>query len=314
MDSIKETLAWLAANPPLNDLVRRFPSEWERSHRDALAQAKRPDAPPLAQRLARAVDEERAGLRRLHARPGNTREASIALSRVVEHRMFRLAMKEVAVAAASGGSVTPPRLRWWEGALLQPLLFRRGLIRKPVSLRGFRWLWPMIRRRRSVMPMLMTRGIYCFYSDALIRALAALIGDRPCLEIAAGDGALTTFLAEAGVTIRATDSHAWTHAVTYPATVEKLSAQDALTAHRPRAVICSWPPPGNDFERHVFRTPSVDLYIVLGSRHSHATGDRAVYADPPGFIGRVDDALSRLILPPELDGEVCVFRRATSAT
>jgi PAS domain S-box-containing protein len=33
---------------------------------------------------------------------------------------------------------------------------------------------------------------------------------------------------------------------------------------------CSWPPPGNTFEKAVFETPSVERYVVIGSRHRFA--------------------------------------------
>ena len=48
------------------------------------------------------------------------------------------------------------------------------------------------------MPLVQPQGIYCFFSGAFVRELAKLIGDRPALEIAAGDGTLSRFLAARG--------------------------------------------------------------------------------------------------------------------
>jgi hypothetical protein len=74
-------------------------------------------------------------------------------------------------------------------------------------------------------------------------------------------------------------------------------------------VICSWPPAGNDFEREVFRTATVALYVVVGSRHRFATGNWAAYEEQAEFDFAEDPELGRLVLPPELDAAVYVFRR-----
>jgi 2-polyprenyl-3-methyl-5-hydroxy-6-metoxy-1,4-benzoquinol methylase len=47
------------------------------------------------------------------------------------------------------------------------------------------------------------------YSRRLVEELSALIGERECLEIAAGDGTLARFLEAEGVRITATDDHSW---------------------------------------------------------------------------------------------------------
>jgi hypothetical protein len=190
------------------------------------------------------------------------------------------------------------------------LLFARGLERKPVSLTRFRLLWPLIWQRRRVLPLVQPKGIYCFYSGALIAALAARIGERPCLEIGAGDGTLSRFLTARGVDVTATDDHSWSHAISYPDSVIRQDAREALRRRHPQVVICSWPPAVNDFERHVFRTESVELYLVIGSRHEFAAGDWDAYRAQEAFELRRAPELSRLVLPPELDPEVYVFERA----
>jgi hypothetical protein len=142
-----------------------------------------------------------------------------------------------------------------------------------------------------------------------VTALAAEIGPRRCLEIAAGDGTLTGFLRGAGTDVRATDDHSWTRAITFPEEVERLDARAALERHRPQAVVCSFPPPGNDFERQVFRTPSVERYLVITSAHRFAAGDWEAYEQQTAFEATSDPALARLVLPPEVDPAVLVFRR-----
>jgi hypothetical protein len=136
-----------------------------------------------------------------------------------------------------------------------------------------------------------------------------MIGARSCLEIAAGDGTLSRFLSETGVKITATDDYSWQHAVTYPETVIRKGAQEALGVYNPEVVICSWPPAGNSFEKQVFRTRGVQLYIVIGSRHHYAAGNWGEYKNQTMFTFSEEETLSRLVLPPELDGAVFVFKR-----
>jgi hypothetical protein len=240
---------------------------------------------------------------------GNPEVLATALPRLAAARMARLAVERTLLAAATGQASGTARLGRWSGTLIQMLLFGRGLTRRPVPMRAFRAVWPLVTQRRLLMPLVQPRGIYCFYSLELVKALAALVGDRPAVEIAAGDGTLSRFLAARGVAVKATDDQSWGHAVTYPADVERLDAAEALRRHRPRAVLCSFPPPGNPFERRVFSTPSVELYLVVTTRHRFAAGDWAAYQGQQAFEWSIDEALSALVLPPELDPAVLVFRR-----
>jgi hypothetical protein len=91
-----------------------------------------------------------------------------------------------------------------------------------------------------------------------------------------------------------------------------VAAQDARTAlrtHEPEVVLCSWPPAGNTFEQHVFTTPSVQCYIVIGSRHETSSGNWAAYRAQRDFGFVIDEDLSRLVLPPEVEQAVVVFTR-----
>lgn len=128
--------------------------------------------------------------------------------------------------------------------------------------------------------------------------MADLIGDRRCLEIAAGDGTLSRFLSQRGVDIVATDDHSWSDTISFPTEVRKLDARRALEEIEAEVVLCSWPPAGNTFERHVFTTPHVNTYVVIGSGSEVSTGDWVTYAQQSGFSMRRDAKLSRRVLPP----------------
>lgn len=304
-----KTLQWLKTNPSLDALCARYPEEWAGVQQDIAAIVERGRA-----------EELKAYLERLsaHAAPAKPASGSLqkkreaALSQFIRSRMAHESVKKLCLATlAADTGVTKGKLRFnlLNGYIAQKLLFSRGLERKPVSLFWFRLFWPLVWQKKRLMPLVQPRGIYCFYSRALIEALASMIAARSCLEIGAGDGTLTRFLKNQGVQLSATDSHGWENTVEYPAWVVKLDAREALAAYAPEVVICSWPPSQNDFERDVFNTPSVQLYIVIGSRHQFAFGNWKDYKQQSAFDLEEDKKLSALVLPPELGSAVYVFRR-----
>ena len=298
-------LAWLKTNPSLDELSARYPEDWAAVQQDISSIVERGIAEELKTYLERlSVPVSASGQRQqnLQAR----------LSQYVRSRMAHESVKNLSLSAlAADTGVKKGKLRFnlFNGFIAQKLLFARELERKPVSLFWFRLLWPLLWQRKRLMPLVQPRGIYCFYSRELISRLAAMIGARSCLEIGAGDGTLTRFLNEQGVQITATDNHGWTQAVKYPKWVIKLDGREALATYAPEVVICSWPPAQNDFEREVFATPSVQLYIVIGSRHHFAFGDWKAYTQHSTFVLEEDVRLSAMLLPPELESVVYVFRR-----
>jgi hypothetical protein len=293
----------------LDELMARYPAEWA-AIGEALVEATSSGSPAALQALVTRTREAAAPFRaRIGKSHANPEVVATALPRLASARLARLAVERTLFAAATGRSGGPVRFGLWSGLLVQRLFFSRGLVRRPVPMAAFRWIWPLVGQRRLLMPLVQPRGIYCFYSRELVRAIAGLIGGRPALEIAAGDGTLSRFLAAEGVAIAATDDQSWRHAVAYPAEVARLDAVAALARHAPRAVVCSFPPPGNGFERRVFTTPSVERYVVVTTRHRFAAGDWTAYQAQAGFEWAEDAALSRLVLPPELDPAVLVFRR-----
>ena len=63
----------------------------------------------------------------------------------------------------------------------------------------------------------------------------------------------------------------------------------------------------------MFTTDSVQLYIVITSRHAFAAGDWDAYRRQSTFSVTEAPELSALVLPPELDCTVIVFRRLSEA-
>jgi len=112
-----------------------------------------------------------------------------------------------------------------------------------------------------------------------------------------------------GVTLTAVDDASWSHVVTVPADVERRDAVAALAFHRPQVVLCAFPPPDNSFERRVFRTPSVELYIVITTKVRGAAGDWRAWQEQDTFDVEDNTDLARFVLPPEIEPRVLLFRR-----
>jgi hypothetical protein len=297
----------------LESLIENFPEEWQAIGQE-LVQAtatKRPEALEAFVRSAKEAARPYEG--RVENSGKNPQVLAVAMPFLVRKRMALLAAQRALQAAAMGASPGRRRFGLWSGFLVQRLFFSRGLVRKPVSMRRFRRLWPLVTQKRLLMPLVQPRGMYAFYSQELVAALARLIDGRPALEIAAGDGCLSGFLQAAGVNVRATDDHSWTQNIRYPDSVEKLDAATALKQHQPKVVLCSYPPPKNTFEQCVFRTDSVELYIVITTKHRFAAGDWQTYESQRTFAMTTDGELSRLILPPEIDPLLILFTRNSAA-
>lgn len=305
----EKMMKWLQSKPSLDELGAEFP-ELRETVRQELAEIVAEGASTgLPAYLKKMSQAERVLEKKYHGSRGDKKIAIALMQMVVRTRMAHLAVKQHLVAEATGIEKGKVRFNLLNGYLAQKLLFNDGLERKPVSLFWFRLLWPLLWQRRLLMPLVQPEGIYCFYSRQLIDSLAELVGNRSCLEIAAGDGTLTRFLSGRGITITATDDYSWKHAVKYPGAVIKQDAREALREYAPEVVLCSWPPAGNTFEQQVFRSKSVQMYIVIGSRHTFAAGNWSDYRSQLAFDLEMDEKLSGLVLPPELDAAVYIFRR-----
>jgi hypothetical protein len=292
----------------LDELMARYPETW-RAVGGELVERVKGGAPGIEAFVRQAAGRAAPWRARVARSRANPDVVASALPRIAAARMAELAAQRVLQSAAAGAAEGTVRFGLWTGWLVQRLLFARGLDRKPASLRAFRLLWPLAAQRRLLMPLVQPRGIWCFYTGELVRELAQLIRGRSALEIGAGDGTLARFLAEAGVAIRATDDQSWPRKGGYPEAVERLDAEAAVARYRPQVVLCSFPPPNNRFERRVLRAPSVELYVAIASRHRFAAGDWSAYEETAIYRGGVDDRLSEMVLPPEIDPAVVVLQR-----
>ena len=300
-----DPFAWLRSDPTLDELRAAYPQHWQAVQRDVA-------------RLTATGDDMvasylRGALSPAPRDPGRMRPRRVVLAEEIRRRMIVEALRQANLAAETGVQAGTIRFNRLNGRIAQRVFFARGLERRPVSMTAYRTTWPLLWQRRLLMPLVRPQGIYCFYSSAFVDRLTALIAGRRCLEIAAGDGTLSRFLRERGVDVIATDDYSWSHVVNYPEDVLRQQAARALRIHAPQVVVCSWPPPGNTFERHVFSTASVELYVVIGSRTEREAGDWPTYRQQTDFEMRTKPRLSRLVLPAGAN-TVTIFSRRTAAS
>lgn len=194
--------------------------------------------------------------------------------------------------------------------LAHKLFFNRHSARRCPRLWLAMGVWRGIKNKGAIANLLQENGIYCVYTREFVSGLARLL--KPyvrILEVAAGDGALSSELGHVGIKVHATDNKSWDKNIRHPDWVEDRDASSALKMDAPQAVLCSWPPSGNAFEKEIFATPTVELYIAIVSRHEYAAGNFAAYKEQENFSMKEDDDLGAVLFPPEAQHRVLIFRR-----
>lgn len=304
-----EEIDWLNSNPTFEALIEKYPSIWAKVGREIIDTANTGQSHRLNDSALKAKSDAMLWRNRIVKSRMNPNVTKQAISHIVKSRMLILTLDKGYLAAAAGRTSGKVRFSLWDGMIIQKLLFSKDFVRKPVSIKCFNFWWRVVLQKKLLMPMLQDKGIYCFYSSDLIAELGMLIARRSCVEIAAGDGTLSRFLNGAGYKTRATDDFSWNFAIDYPEAVENLKAKQALVKYNPKVVICSWAPPDNSFERQVFNSKSVELYIAIGSRHRFVSGNWEDYEKQKSFSWKIDEHLSSLVIPPSAGNAVLVFRR-----
>ncbi len=307
----KDEYIWVCHKASLQELMDRYPQDWQCVGPELINALKNSNGPEFTDSCTQKRLTQETWKNRVEKSRHNPKVIESAMPQLIRNRMFLLAAG-LCYQTAAIGSTGKVRLNRINGYIIQKLLFERHLTRKPASLKCFNFWWRFITQKRILMPLVQTKGIYCFYSRELTWEFCRFIGNRTCLEIGAGDGTLTGFLTKQGISARATDDYSWSHRIEYPDAVEKLGAKQALAKYEPQVVICSWPPPGNSFERHVFNTRSVESYIVIGSRFRFASGNWTSYEEQTRFEWGIDRKLSLMVIPPELESAVLLFNRKSA--
>jgi hypothetical protein len=291
----------------LETIASAFPREWSLVQDATAAIVKQDRSDLVSEHLVKAQTTISDWNRKLKA---STRPHTLlpqAVPQMATARLTLFALESLyrrALARQDGRAPT-----FFDRLISQTLFFDRKRQRRSPSRLLFKCLWPLVRGKAAISTTIQGMGIYCVFTREFARELKRLICDRACVEVGAGDGTLTLLLEAFGVSVHATDNYSWEKRIRYPDWVEKYTAEQALERYAPEVVLCSWPPPGNQFEKHIFATESVKMYIAIVSRHRYAAGNWLTYRSQKGFAWQSEPELTRLLVPQEWDHEVLVFRR-----
>ncbi len=300
---------WIQKEATINELIDKYPQEWEVVHSELSNIYANGDINSLQKHIKKESIQSFVSISSISGGNINHKSWQATLSKAIRARMLTLAVKNHLLKTSTGVSHGKIKFNYFNGFLAQKLLFSHDLKRKPVSNIWFHIVWPCLWQKRFLMPLVQPKGIYCFYSKQLIHELAKVMRGKSCIEVAAGDGLLSEFLIGSGVDIKATDNYSWEHAIEYPESVFKMDAYSALKKFKPEVVVCSWPPANNSFEKNIFDSGSVNLYILIGSRHKFSSGNWIDYLTQKNFSMEEKSNLSALVFPPELDPVVYFFKR-----
>ena len=271
----------------LQELAEHSPRSWDKVQKQVcqvLASRDHKKIADFALDAKKRADHWRLKIRKSHQNP---RVVKGALPHLVESRLSHLALNQYvdAVVKKHGGGAKQEGVRRSLkpslGFIFQKYLNNGRVHHQPFNLKS-KYLWRFVRDKESLLGKAYREGVYCIFTKQLVEALTGLIEGRPTLEIAAGDGALTKFL-EKDCQIQGTDDLSWQDKVSYGSWVEPLGAKPALEKYQPEVVICAFPPAPNTFEKEVFKTDSVQVYIVIGSRYEYAAGDSKSYKQQTKF-------------------------------
>ncbi len=290
--------------------MHKYPEHWD-GVKDQISNALKADRPEIVSELLVKADAiARNWHSRAEAGSQSNKSRTEALPHLVKSRMIHLAIKKVLDRSLKLDDKSVVQSAF--DKMLCNFLFYvpYGQHQAPNSL-AVKALWPLVRNKTAAVARAKKLGFYCLYTDRFIKLVKNLSQNQNVLEIAAGSGVLTLLLQKAGVECKATDDLSWGHAVRFGRHVEDLEAAKAIKKYVPKVVLCSWPPPDNSFEQSVFLSPSVETYIVVGSRHHFATGARADYLKQNSFSMEVVADANHLLAPPGLEGEVLLFKRKT---
>lgn len=136
------------------------------------------------------------------------------------------------------------------------------------------------------------RGVYQWpvaeWVDALAGTLLPLGAKRP-LEVGAGGGALGRALRERGLPFILTDPAGAVDSEVM-GDVERLSAADALEAHRPDLVLSCWLPFDLGAEKIIFAHPGVRWYLAVVQTGPGFAGSEALWTDHGWTSRRLEEA------------------------
>ena len=231
----------------------------------------------------------------------------------IRAKMTLLAIEQFIAAFFGGDSHPSFKDRLVMSGLLLPALERGQLLTQ----RTFDRRWSWVSHGACAASMIQKAGFWSIPTTELCRSIKNYTKDKDLLEVGAGRGLFVSGLRQCDVSVIGIDDHSWEQAATpiHSALphLRRLVARDALRQMKPKAVLSVWPPPGNIFERDIFATDSVEIYLAIVSKHRFASGNWADYQSASAQTGRfrcvISEPLNHLLRPIEAEQQLLVFRR-----
>ncbi len=245
-------------------------------------------------------------------RLANTDNSDIPVS-AIKAQMTLLAIEQFC-DVMSGRAGVKPRMR--DVMVMNLLLLARLKSGHVFSAEIFDRVWSWIKDPIWAASELQRQGVWSVPTQDLSEKIAGLSQGRRVLELGAGNGLLCHSLRRQGVDVTAVDDESWSlggkSIRARGVEVLRMDATQALKQFSPEVVICSWAPVGNQFEREIFTTKSVQTYLAISSRHSFASGNWGAYQQQKAFDCSTSEPLNSLIRPIEIEQQLLIFRRKVS--
>ena len=139
--TLKNEVRWLTKNPPLHELMERYPDEWEKVGAGLVSLIGEGNAEKLNEFAQKARWMGQMGNDRILKSGTNPNVIETFLPDLVRSKMWLLALEKCYLSSAIGKTTGKVRFNLINGYIIQRLLFYRHLTRKPVSLFWFNFLW-----------------------------------------------------------------------------------------------------------------------------------------------------------------------------
>ncbi len=298
----------LRQQPILSELRELFPDHWETVHGELRKLAALENSAEIAGKLTlahHAWQQIEPDCRRLAAsfNPQTADRCGLHLLRRVALDQYCRALQKQQLGGGTAGL--------WDRLLFHLLILPLATRPRALPCRLHRRVWDLLRNPAAASAMLLEAGCYLISPAELVNELRRVIGTRRTLEIGAGRGILAGCLGHAGVDITAVDDRSWEGTIPIGRDVLTMDGREALIRIQPQVVLCSWPPPGNTFERAILAHPSVEMYIAILSRHRYASGDHQAYARAVGFrcLKAETGPMAAMLLPSETGSVLYLFMR-----